>query len=842
MPRVSGRNTGGSLAFNGSNTFIDIPSSASINTITTSATVSMYVYRNSDQVAANEYLMISGGSKWFYRIDSLTGGLLRFYYDGSNSILNGPKLKKGWQHVVTTLSYNGTNITGIMYVNGVFFGSQNQSGTTVSINGLNLTIGAGSNSLNGKIEDVCVWNRALTATEVSSLYFNNVVPTNGLVTRQLLQEMTGSTALDTSGNANNGTIVSGTWSIDRPFANRQAVQDIKATSSGAPTVSAIDTVLPDSTNSFTMIGKVKASSHLGNVVCGIRNSASSADLMRLNFENNTGYPFIWTTNTALSGTVNPKVSDKGMVPLKQWISYAFSISYSGGNITGELYINGQLWGTQTQTRDIVTSSYAFLGNSTEFTHADVSTYNRKLTATEILTYHNTGVVPSNPKIYWKGTEGAGNIKYDSSGNGANGTGGTLVWSSDTPTKARRQVGGNMMINGDFETPLSISVNDVSRTSDGHAGNILGAEVNNAWYTFGTGGRAAMLDTSVKYSGTRSIKLSTTDAVGVIQALKGDASFEKINVLPNTSYTITAQCKTNNVAALSAYIGIACEMADGTYAGAFFATNKLSGTNDWSLLTSTFTTTATTRRLYIYCYNIVAGNISDAWYDNISLVPTSQLTASAQSRLPSNRLVVGGNLIANGDMSYIPAVNVATTINQRWVDGTSTGSTANSSYKIGGGLAGTASAMFDTTNLSPLGSPSLKLSTLAVSSYVDYYSDWQASTMRENTIPVLPNTSYTVSYYMKTNYISGDSANGARMVLFQRAGDLTGLTSTTPIDVKTTTGWTLYTNVFTTGANVRSASWAPRVYGHTGAGTLIMDAWFANITLTPTVNTDRKSVV
>lgn len=44
------------------------------------------------------------------------------------------------------------------------------------------------------------------------------------------------------------------------------------------------------------------------------------------------------------------------------------------------------------------------------------------------------------------------------------------------------------------------------------------------------------------------------------------------------------------------------------------TNKLTGTNDWTLLTATFTTGATAKFLRFAMFNDVAGNVCDARFD------------------------------------------------------------------------------------------------------------------------------------------------------------------------------------------------------------------------------------
>lgn len=55
---------------------------------------------------------------------------------------------------------------------------------------------------------------------------------------------------------------------------------------------------------------------------------------------------------------------------------------------------------------------------------------------------------------------------------------------------------------------------------------------------------------------------------------------------------------------------------------------------------------------------------------------------------------------------------------------------------------------------------------------------------------------------------------------------------------TTTDWTFYTTTFTTGATTSYIVFDHRVYGHQGAATLIMDAWFDDIYLAKTTNPGR----
>ncbi len=225
--RLRIRDFGKSLRLTGASSGdrFDITTNAAINSITTQATLSMWVKRASSQTAAHEYLVQSNTSQWHWRIDNLSSGRLRFYWDGANSLQNGPTIPMGkWTHVAVTLSYDGTNTTAVFYLNGERYNSGTAPGA-ISINGKGLRIGCttgGASGLNGWIDEFKFWNRALTGTEVKSLYdFGNV--TNGLKGSYLLNEGAGTTVVDNSGNGNNGTITGATYSTDVKMIARSAV-------------------------------------------------------------------------------------------------------------------------------------------------------------------------------------------------------------------------------------------------------------------------------------------------------------------------------------------------------------------------------------------------------------------------------------------------------------------------------------------------------------------------------------------------------------------------------------------------------------------------------------------
>lgn len=199
-----------------------------------------------------------------------------------------------------------------------------------------------------------------------------------------------------------------------------------------------------------------------------------------------------------------------------------------------------------------------------------------------------------------------------------------------------------------------------------------------------------------------------------------------------------------------------------------------------------------------------------------------------------RQLVGGNLVRNGDFSYVPPFVAATNVTSRWIDGTAGGSTSIENARLFNVYATGAnqwSAQFDETVLYN-GKPSIMLRTLATGSYASAFLSPQGPGNRQILIPVRPGRTYQLRGAYKTRYTSGDSNDGAFIALLPVRGDLslrTTLNATTK--VKTTISWTEYDYTYTPHADDRYVTIRLTHYGHTGAGTLIMDAWFANIRLT-----------
>jgi hypothetical protein len=213
-----------------------------------------------------------------------------------------------------------------------------------------------------------------------------------------------------------------------------------------------------------------------------------------------------------------------------------------------------------------------------------------------------------------------------------------------------------------------------------------------------------------------------------------------------------------------------------------------------------------------------------------------------SDVPSKtRGLVGGNLVYNGNFEFAPPTNVAQTTDAKYLDGTSGGSSTNALFGCfmddytGSGNQ----ALLDAAN-PHTGQYSLKVSTTAIGSSVAIAVGLVQRLPASRYIPILPSTSYTLTYWMKTVANSGTATDGAFIDTVEYNGAGSYVTDTLG-GVTGTTGWTQYKKVWTTNAATRFLKLGCFVKGDRGTGTLIMDAWFDDIVLTPTVNTTRGLV-
>ena len=229
--RVKVRDMGTALRFDGVDDYVEVPDanipastfqngftlSAWINPKTLGESSAGYIFDKSTD------LNQTGG--FVYGLDSNNRIRVRVNAGTGRYAATGVINLNKYQHVAATVASNGT-VTH--YINGVVSGTPAATGALSGITTTNvLRIGnrstATDRTWDGIIDEPRIWSRALTAQEISDLYFNNIVPRDSLVAEYLFNEASGTTALDTSGNGKNGTITGATYTLDVPLQLRDSI-------------------------------------------------------------------------------------------------------------------------------------------------------------------------------------------------------------------------------------------------------------------------------------------------------------------------------------------------------------------------------------------------------------------------------------------------------------------------------------------------------------------------------------------------------------------------------------------------------------------------------------------
>ena len=203
----------GSLIFDGVNDHVEIAHSPSLEisqNITLSARVKVSEFGQWDGI------ITKGVNKSPYALQLWSGGRIRFTanwgspsgYSGSGSWNSTETLSTNeWHHIAVT--YDGATIK--FYIDGEYSNMENVSGLVFGNENENLGFGAdwpgGNEFFDGAMDDVSVWNVALTEEQIQS-YLNNGLSGNesGLAGYWDFNEGSGDIVYDKSGNNNDGSI------------------------------------------------------------------------------------------------------------------------------------------------------------------------------------------------------------------------------------------------------------------------------------------------------------------------------------------------------------------------------------------------------------------------------------------------------------------------------------------------------------------------------------------------------------------------------------------------------------------------------------------------------------
>jgi prepilin-type N-terminal cleavage/methylation domain-containing protein len=165
---ATGRIGSGALSFNGSNNYVNVSNAPSLNFVNT-ITVSMWYYEISN--SGYQYLIEENDPSGFgFRGSS---GNMRLDSGGSNYCIQSayPVSLNSWELLTAVAVPSGASTNWSIYKNGTLQSTSTCSNMNTS--GASLVIGkypAGLYFWNGLIDDVRVYNRALSAAQIAALY------------------------------------------------------------------------------------------------------------------------------------------------------------------------------------------------------------------------------------------------------------------------------------------------------------------------------------------------------------------------------------------------------------------------------------------------------------------------------------------------------------------------------------------------------------------------------------------------------------------------------------------------------------------------------------------------
>lgn len=374
----------GALQFDGSSTFAGHADAASLD-IAGSWTTSAWVNFSALPASGNKATLVrkhegAGGANYAIDVDN-TGGTISWetqFIDtafATHSKKVAATISTGtWYHLAGVWDQNAGVLS--LYVNGALLGTKAAAGKTPDITGGNpFNIGAANNGSGGNyaaatIDDVRVYNRALSATDIETLYTSTGGGSgdinSGLKGYWKFDEGSGAATADASGSGNTGTLVnSPTWTTSGKI-------------NGALTFAAgtdgVSIPGPTLTNTFTFATWVFITSNRSYQALFVH-------------DNNTGI-FLHSEVLDFCCTGSPVDHQANTtVPLNAW--HHVAMVNNAGSAT--FYFDGAPDGTATSISGF---SATEIGNDpvTEAvwgTMDDVRIYNRALSASDVLTLYNT---------------------------------------------------------------------------------------------------------------------------------------------------------------------------------------------------------------------------------------------------------------------------------------------------------------------------------------------------------------------------------------------------------------------------------------------------------------------
>lgn len=386
---VKGR-FGRGLSFDGLNDYA-VASTTGFVTGTSARTITGWVYPTTSAALRVPFaygLCGSGNDGKAFGVYISTSDVLNFWGCGSADFSTGVSIAENvWSHIA--VSYDGTSVR--VYVNGSQAGST--TARTLGSSVANMQMGgaslldSGNYYFPGTVDDLRVYNRLLSSTEIAALYSTTSRIAKikgglerGLITHWSLDDATSTVATDSSGSGNSGTLTSGPAWIG-------GKQD-KALSFDGVNDHVVSTQIIN-TSATTISAWIKISAYPSNngLVAGFINGYGNLTHDKNLYIGTDGKLYFYVYDGATKTTSTPSAA----VPLNQWVF----VSGTADGATVRTYVNGVQVGSvaagATYTSYNVpnffiqgaTGNVSFGGGLMSAMIDDVRLYNRALSSDEI---------------------------------------------------------------------------------------------------------------------------------------------------------------------------------------------------------------------------------------------------------------------------------------------------------------------------------------------------------------------------------------------------------------------------------------------------------------------------
>jgi hypothetical protein len=432
-----GISAGTALRFDGVDDFVAVPHNAALNAYPLTVTAWVKSARNAplyDSILTK----YSPGSGNGYSLHLYNGRFRAWYFrDPANRVYTGdPGIDGGfiadgnWHHVAFVVTANG----GTLFVDGNLGGQLGWSGTPgAATSPMPVYIGRYStnanfaNTFEGEIDELTVWNRALTANEINYLKHRRLGgKEDGLLANWRFDEGSGTTVTNSAADAFHGTTMNGPGWVDSKAA--VALQPVATNCLRFNGVSGYVQVAHHAElNAYPLTAAAWfRTTNSANVVQGIvsKYQDGSGNGWAIVIVNGRlrGFYYRAFGNAAIDVTSATTVADGG------WHHATMVVDASGGKLFLDgVQVGSSSWpgtpGAPTSTAPLQIGRYHNYAQHFHGALDEITVWNRAFTAVEIQAMRHLPLSGSEANLiaYWRLDEGTGTTTADTTGNGHHGT-------------------------------------------------------------------------------------------------------------------------------------------------------------------------------------------------------------------------------------------------------------------------------------------------------------------------------------------------------------------------------------------------------------------------------------